>query len=87
MKHWHQLRLQNEMVYVGIDEQDSLNINELETFSAFLSSLDKTSCTDFQIQEHELGIIDGSVYAWNQLNYEILNAMANEIISKINITE
>ena len=84
MKHWHKLRLQNGTVYLGIDELDSIAITELETFSYFLNSLDLNSCNEFLIQEQELGVIDGVVYAWNDLNHGILNAMASELISKIN---
>ena len=82
MNNWRKIKIEQGRVYVGEDYIDSIPIAEFDNFGALISSLNAQGANLIEITEYSNARVDGNTIPNDQLDYTLLNAVANEVISK-----
>jgi hypothetical protein len=82
MKNWQKIKIEQGRVYIGEDYIDSIPISEFDNFGTLISSLNAQGANLIEITEFSNARVDNITIPNDQLDYIILNAVANEVISK-----
>tara|TARA_R110000868_G_scaffold240182_1_gene494661 strand:+ start:160 stop:453 length:294 start_codon:yes stop_codon:yes gene_type:complete len=82
MNNWKKIKIEQGRVYVGEDYIDSIPVSEFDNFGTLISSLNAQGANLIEITEFLNAKVDDTTIPNDQLDYNILNAAANEVIGK-----